>query len=164
MVMQEKVRVLFVCMGNICRSPTAEGVFRHLVAETDFKDKIESDSAGTHAYHVGEQPDRRAQSAAKQRGIDLSDLRARSVSLADYESFDYILAMDNDNYNILVSQSPAHAKPKIKLFMEYAAQSTEKEVPDPYYGGQRGFDIVYEMVESASKGLLEDIKKRLVTE
>ena len=162
--MQEKVRVLFVCMGNICRSPTAQGVFRHLVAQSALHDKIESDSAGTHAYHVGEQPDRRAQHAAKQRGIDLSDLRARRVMLADYEAFDYILAMDNDNYEILVSQSPAHAKPKIKLFMEYAAQPSEQEVPDPYYGGQRGFDVVYDMVEAASKGLLADIKKRFLTE
>ena len=162
--MQEKVRVLFVCMGNICRSPTAEGVFRHLVTKMNMNSMIESDSAGTHAYHVGEQPDRRAQMAAKQRGIDLSDLRARRVMLADYESFDYILAMDNDNYNILVSQSPAHAKPKIKLFMDFAVQRNEQEVPDPYYGGQRGFDIVYEMVEAASQGLLEDIKKRFLTE
>ena len=134
--MQEKVRVLFVCMGNICRSPTAEGVFRHLVARTNLHNMIESDSAGTHAYHVGEQPDRRAQLAAKQRGIDLSDLRARRVMLADYESFDYILAMDNDNYEILVSQSPAHAKSKIKLFMDFAPQRSEQEVPDPYYGAR----------------------------
>ena len=162
--MQEKVRVLFVCMGNICRSPTAEGVFRHLVTQTNLHNVIESDSAGTHAYHVGEQPDRRAQLAAKQRGLDLSDLRARRVMLADYESFDYILAMDNDNYEILVSQSPAHAKPKIKLFMDFAPQRSEQEVPDPYYGGQRGFDIVYEMVEAASQGLLDDIKKRFLTE
>ena len=162
--MQEKVRVLFVCMGNICRSPTAEGVFRHLVTQKNLQSRIETDSAGTHAYHVGEQPDRRAQLAAKQRGLDLSDLRARRVMLVDYESFDYILAMDNDNYNILVSQSPAHAKPKIKLFMDFAAQRNEQEVPDPYYGGQRGFDIVYEMVEAASQGLLEDIKKRFITE
>ena len=158
------VKILFVCMGNICRSPTAEGVFRHLVTKMNMNSMIESDSAGTHAYHVGEQPDRRAQMAAKQRGIDLSDLRARRVMLADYESFDYILAMDNDNYNILVSQSPAHAKPKIKLFMDFAVQRNEQEVPDPYYGGQRGFDIVYEMVEAASQGLLEDIKKRFLTE
>jgi protein-tyrosine phosphatase len=162
--MQEKVRVLFVCMGNICRSPTAEGVFRDLVSQLDLHSKIESDSAGTHAYHIGEQPDRRAQLAAKERGIDLSDLRARHVSLTDYETFDYILAMDNDNYNILISQSPAHAKPKIKLFMDFAKRRSEQEVPDPYYGGQRGFDIVYDMVEDASKGLLEDIKKRFLTE
>ena len=162
--MQEKVRVLFVCMGNICRSPTAEGVFRHLVSQSGFTEIVETDSAGTHAYHVGEQPDRRAQMAAKQRGIDLSDLRARRVMLADYESFDYILAMDNENYEILVSQSPAHAKPKIRLFMDFAQQRSEKEVPDPYYGGQRGFDMVFEMVEDASKGLLQDIQQRLITE
>lgn len=162
--MQEKVRVLFVCMGNICRSPTAEGVFRHLVTEMDLESRIETDSAGTHAYHVGQQPDGRAQTAAKQRGINLNDLRARHVTLADYESFEYILAMDTANYEILLSQSPAHAKPKIRMFMEFATQHTETEVPDPYYGGQRGFDIVFEMVEDASKGLLQDIQKRFITE
>ena len=162
--MQEKVRVLFVCMGNICRSPTAEGVFRYLVSEQGLAEKIETDSAGTHAYHVGEPPDGRAQSAARQRGVDLSDLRARRVMLGDYESFDYILAMDEGNYEILISQSPAHAKPKIRMFMEFASERTEKEVPDPYYGGQKGFDIVFDMVEAASKGLIDDIKKRLTTE
>lgn len=162
--MQEKVRVLFVCMGNICRSPTAEGVFRKLISEQGLLETIEIDSAGTHAYHVGHEPDRRAQMAAQQRGIDLSDLRARQVALIDYESFDYILAMDNSNYDILVAQSPAHAKSKINLFMSFAPSRKEREVPDPYYGGQRGFDIVFDMIEDASKGLLDDIRKRLTTE
>jgi len=161
--MQEKVRVLFVCMGNICRSPTAQGVFRKLVSEKGLNHAIEIDSAGTHAYHVGHEPDRRAQMAAQQRGIDISDLRARQVALIDFESYDYILAMDNSNYEILVAQSPAHAKSKIKLFMDFASISKLQEVPDPYYGGQRGFQIVLDLIEDASKGLLADIHKRLTT-
>ena len=161
--MQEKIRVLFVCMGNICRSPTAEGVFRKLVNEEGMANVIEIDSAGTHAYHVGHEPDRRAQLAAQQRGIDLSDLRARQVMLIDFESFDYILAMDASNYEILLAQSPAHAKSKINLFMSFAPSRKEQEVPDPYYGGQRGFEIVFDMIEDASSGLLDDIRKRITT-
>jgi len=162
--MQEKVRVLFVCMGNICRSPTAEGVFRKLVAEQGLEHIIEIDSAGTHAYHVGHEPDRRAQMAARQRGIDLSNLRARQVALQDYETYDYILPMDNSNYEILTAQSPSHAKTKINLFMSFAPERNELEVPDPYYGGQRGFEIVFDMIEDASNGLLADIRKRFTTE
>lgn len=161
--MQEKIRVLFVCMGNICRSPTAEGVFRKLVSDEGMGNVIEIDSAGTHAYHVGHEPDRRAQLAAQQRGIDLSELRARQVMLIDFESFDYILAMDASNYEILLAQSPAHAKSKINLFMSFAPSRKEQEVPDPYYGGQRGFEIVFDMIEDASNGLLDDIRKRLTT-
>ncbi len=159
----KKVKVLFVCMGNICRSPTAEGVFRKLVSDAGMGDVIEIDSAGTHAYHVGHEPDRRAQLAAQQRGIDLSELRARQVMLIDFESFDYILAMDTSNYEILLAQSPAHAKPKINLLMSFAPSRKEQEVPDPYYGGQRGFEIVFDMIEDASNGLLDDIRKRLTT-
>ena len=161
--MQEKIRVLFVCMGNICRSPTAEGVFRKLVSDEGMGNVIEIDSAGTHAYHVGHEPDRRAQLAAQQRGIDLSELRARQVMLIDFESFDYILAMDASNYEVLLAQSPAHAKSKINLFMSFAPSRKEQEVPDPYYGGQRGFEIVFDMIEDASNGLLDDIRKRLTT-
>lgn len=160
----KKIKVLFICMGNICRSPTAEGVFRHRVEQQGLLHAIETDSAGTHAYHVGEQPDGRAQATARDRGIDLSDLRARSVSLSDYEDFDLILAMDNDNYNILMAQSPAHAKPKISLFMDFAPQRKEREVPDPYFGGQNGFEKVFEMVEEASEGLLRHIRERHLTE
>ena len=156
-------KVLFVCLGNICRSPTAEGVFRKLVSDEGMGNVIEIDSAGTHAYHVGHEPDRRAQLAAQQRGIDLSELRARQVMLIDFESFDYILAMDASNYEILLAQSPAHAKSKINLFMSFAPSRKEQEVPDPYYGGQRGFEIVFDMIEDASNGLLDDIRKRLTT-
>lgn len=159
--MQEKIRVLFVCMGNICRSPTAHGVFRHLVTERRLHDRIEIDSAGTHAYHSGEPPDRRAQSTATQRGIDLSDLRARAVNALDFEKFDYILAMDRENYSSLVSQCPEHAKAKLHLFLSYAPQLNRQEVPDPYYGGVKGFESVFDMVEHAARGLLDDIEKRL---
>ncbi len=158
-----KVKVLFVCMGNICRSPTAHGVFRSLVQQRNLQTWIEIDSAGTHAYHVGEPPDRRAQSTAQQRGIDLSDLRARPVSSHDFEAFDYILAMDEDNYAILMSQCPEHAQGKVQLFMSYAPQLKRREVPDPYYGGIKGFENVFDMIDDAAKGLLSDIEQRYIS-
>lgn len=157
---QEKIRVLFVCMGNICRSPTAHGVFRHLVTERGLGHLIEIDSAGTHAYHVGEPPDRRAQSTATARGVDLADLRARRVAASDFEQFDYILAMDRGNYEMLVSQCPTTARAKVALFLEFAPEVGHKEVPDPYYGGQKGFERVFDMVEAAANGLLADIESR----
>jgi len=159
---QEKIRVLFVCMGNICRSPTAHGVFRHLVAQQGLTHLIEIDSAGTHAYHVGEPPDRRAQSTATARGIELADLRARRVAASDFEQFDYILAMDRDNYEILLSDCPAEAQAKVYLFLEFAPEVGHKEVPDPYYGGQKGFERVFDMVEAAARGLLADIESRFL--
>jgi protein-tyrosine phosphatase len=160
MSIEEKVRVLFVCMGNICRSPTAHGVFRDLVKQRNLHTSIEIDSAGTHAYHVGESPDRRAQSTATLRGIDLSDLRARPVSSKDFEIYDYILAMDEDNYTALMSLCPEHAKDKVHLFLSYAPHLNRREVPDPYYGGQKGFENVFDMIDHAAKGLLEDIEQR----
>lgn len=159
---QEKIRVLFVCMGNICRSPTAHGVFRHLVNQRGLDHLIEIDSAGTHAYHVGEPPDRRAQSTATARGIDLTDLRARRVADSDFAQFDYILAMDRDNYEILRSQCPADVQDKVSLFLAFAPQVGIQEVPDPYYGGQKGFERVFDMVEAASHGLLADIESRFL--
>jgi protein-tyrosine phosphatase len=153
------VRVLFICMGNICRSPTAHGVFRKLVAEEGYADRIEIDSAGTHAYHVGEAPDSRAQLTARQRGIDLSDLRARRVKVADYSTYDYLLAMDQYNYELLVSQCPEQYLDRIRLFMTFSPELGFMEVPDPYYGGDSGFDRVFDMVESGSRGLLEHIVK-----
>lgn len=161
--MQEKVAVLFVCMGNICRSPTAEGVFRHVVENSDLCDLIQTDSAGTHAYHVGEPPDKRAQATAHSRGIDISDLRARRVSRDDFEKFDYIIAMDNDNLAGLLNECPEHHREKVELFLSYANDLSETEVPDPYYGGKRGFTHVFDLVESASKGLLAEINGRLTS-
>ncbi len=155
------VKVLFVCMGNICRSPTAHGVFQKLVADAGLGDVVFVDSAGTHAYHVGEQPDRRAQQVASKRGVDLKDLSARRVQSEDFEEFDYVLAMDSDNYRHLEVICPEGQEHKLKLFLEYAPQLGELEVPDPYYGGLNGFETVLDMVEAASKGLLTEIRRRV---
>jgi protein-tyrosine phosphatase len=148
-------------MGNICRSPTAHGVFRRLVQESGFGHAIEIDSAGTHAYHVGEPPDRRAQVTATQRGIDLSDLRARRVEPEDFGRYDYVLAMDLDNLAMLTGRCPAEHAHKVRLFMEFAPEWGSPEVPDPYYGGVTGFEQVFDMVEAAARGLMEDILERL---
>ena len=155
-----KINVLFVCMGNICRSPTAEGVFRHLVAQHDLQNRIITDSAGTHAYHVGEAPDRRAQATAQNRGIDLSDLRARRVIAKDFEKFEYVLAMDRDNYANLDALCPAKMKERLFMFLDFAPAVNTREVPDPYYGGPQGFEVVFDLVEQASLGLLQDIKAK----
>lgn len=149
-----------VCMGNICRSPLAHGRFEHLVLESGLASRISVDSAGTHAYHVGEPPDRRSLQTAMQRGIDISGQRARKVSLADFEAFDYLLAMDRDNLSILLSLAPAEHAHKVRLFLDFAPELQEREVPDPYYGGQSGFELVYDLIDAASQGLLEEIRKR----
>lgn len=155
------VRVLFVCMGNICRSPTAHGVFRNIVAEAGLADRIEVDSAGTHAYHVGEPPDARAMSTARKRGVDLSDLRARSASRSDFENFDYVLAMDRENLEVLRRLCPRGQEEKLRLFLDFAPDLGRREVPDPYYGGAMGFERVFDMVEEAARGLLEEIRGRV---
>jgi len=156
----EKIKILFVCMGNICRSPTAEGVFRHQVFEAGHADKIIIDSAGTHAYHIGSSPDRRAQQAALQRGYDLSSQRGRQVGIRDFHEFDYILAMDRQNLANLIQICPPQEQHKLKLFMEFSRGFSQREVPDPYYGGNRGFETVLNMVEDAASGLLEEILAR----
>jgi protein-tyrosine phosphatase len=155
------VKVLFVCMGNICRSPTAEGVFANLVEREGLSHLITTDSAGTHAYHVGEPPDDRAQAAAQRRGIDLSNQRARKFAKRDFDEFDYIVAMDQDNRAILESACPAEHSRKIRLFLEFATGADVNEVPDPYYGGHTGFERVLDLVEAAADGLLQDIRKGL---
>ncbi len=155
------IAVLFCCMGNICRSPTAHGVFRQLVIEQGLAHRVLVDSAGTHAYHVGEPPDRRSQQAAATRGIDLSDLRARAAVAEDFERFDYVLAMDHDNLAALRRLRPAQCRAELRLFMEFAPHATLQEVPDPYYGGARGFEQVLDMVESAAHGLLQTVRERL---
>jgi protein-tyrosine phosphatase len=155
----KKIKVLFVCMGNICRSPTAEGVFTKLVAEKNLTDFFQIDSAGTHAYHVDEAPDLRAQRAARGRGIELSHLRARQVTYADFDEFDYLLVMDNDNYDTLISKCPQHHKSKVKYLLDYAEEVNFQEVPDPYYGGELGFERVLDMVESAAIGFLNSMKQ-----
>jgi len=163
------VRVLFVCMGNICRSPTAEGVFRALVERQGLTGRVVVDSAGTHAYHAGEGADRRALRTAARRGIDLSEHIARGVSRSDFDSFDYILAMDRDNVADLLGRAPADARSRIRLFMEFAQRRNDREgsavteVPDPYYGGPDGFDHVLDLIEAASRGLLAEIGRTLAT-
>ncbi|WP_158047818.1 low molecular weight protein-tyrosine-phosphatase [Skermanella pratensis] len=152
------VKVLFVCTGNICRSPTAEGVFRHLVAEAGLAGQIETDSAGTHGYHVGEPPDRRSVAAAGKRGVDIGDLRARRVKPADFEEFDLILAMDQGHYDQLVRMAPDGAKDRVRLFMDYAPDAPRREVPDPYYGEGTHFTEVLDLVEAASSGLLDRLR------
>ena len=151
------VKVLFVCMGNICRSPTAEGVFSVIVERAGLQDKIGIDSAGTHAYHVGEPPDPRAQKSAKARGIDISHLRARRAIEQDFERFDYVLAMDLDNLGNLQTICPPDQQAKLSLFLDYASHADIREVPDPYYGGPLGFERVLDMVEDAAQGLLQTI-------
>ena len=153
------ISVLFVCMGNICRSPTAEGVFRHLVEEGGLSDHIEIDSAGTHAYHINEPPDRRATAAAGRRGYSLTAIRARRVVDTDFERFDYIIAMDRDNVERLVEQADVEHHDKIRLFLDFANAQVD-EVPDPYYGGAAGFERVLDLVEDASRGLLEMLRKQ----
>ncbi|MGC9456042.1 MAG: low molecular weight protein-tyrosine-phosphatase [Halothiobacillaceae bacterium] len=156
-----KQTVLFVCMGNICRSPTAEGLFRHLIEQAGLIDHVEIDSAGTHAYHVGNPPDPRAQAAARDRGIDLSMLRARQVGESDLLRFDHVLAMDEDNLAILRRIASAHGlEHKPRLFLEYAPQLNEREVPDPYYGGDAGFARVFDLIEAASEGLIAELRRR----
>lgn len=154
------IKVLFVCMGNICRSPTAHGVFSVMVEQQGLKHLIEIDSAGTHAYHIGNPPDHRAQASALKRGIDLSTLRARCVQKIDFDKFDYVLAMDEENFSCLDALCPGCHKDKLKLFMDFAPELHQREVPDPYYGGASGFEQVLDMVETASRGLLKDIRTR----
>jgi len=153
-----EVNVLMVCMGNICRSPLAHGLFEDLVEKAGLSERVRVDSAGTHAYHVGEEPDPRSQQTALRHGIDLSSQRARRVASEDFEQFDYILAMDRDNFGILMrSASPEHHH-KIHMFLEFAPEMPAEEVPDPYYGGADGFDKVYDLVEAAAAGLLQHIR------
>jgi protein-tyrosine phosphatase len=154
------MRILLVCMCNNCRSPSAEGMVRYLLKNNKLDDKINVDSAGTHAYHAGEPPDPRAQRAAQRRGIDLSRLRARRIAPTDFEEFDLILAMDRENLEELHTACPERHRHKIDLFMRYARSFDTDEVPDPYYGGEKGFDVVLDMVEDAAQGLLETLRQR----
>jgi len=153
-----KISVLFVCMGNICRSPTAEGVFKHLVERAGLADLIASDSAGTHGYHVGEPPDARTRQAAHRRGYDLAPLRARRVQERDFDVFDYVLAMDETNLRLLERQCPPRHAHKLKLLMAFADGTAAREVLDPYYGGPQGFERVLDMVEQAAAGLLDHLR------
>lgn len=152
--------VLFVCMGNICRSPTAEGVFRKLLRETAPGLELRVDSAGTHAYHIGDPPDVRSQAAALERGVDISAHRGRQVMPEDFHRFDFVVAMDQDNLDRLKTLRPKGAQAELKLLLDYAPEVADKDVPDPYYGGKRGFEEVLDLVEQGSKGLLAEILQR----
>lgn len=153
----EPVRVLFVCLGNICRSPTAHGVFAARVRERGLQSQIRVDSCGTGDWHIGHAPDPRATEEAARRGYDLSDLRARQVQPADFRDFDYILAMDEQNLADLCSMCPDDYSGFLGLFLPFDKQAKTTEVPDPYYGGDEGFSRVLDMVEAASDGLLREI-------
>ena len=158
-VKTEPTAILFICMGNICRSPTAEGVFRSQALAAGLSQKLIIDSAGTHAYHIGAEPDARSQLFAKKRGYDLSAQRARQVNANDFVRFDYVLAMDKDNLALLKAVCPPEHQHKLALFMQYASSSLADEVPDPYHGGARGFDIVLDYIEDAASGLILALKK-----
>jgi len=151
------MKILFVCLGNICRSPTAEAVFRDLARRHAQDLEIEVDSAGTHGYHIGDPPDARAQAAALRRGLDMSALRARQVHASDFEEFDLILAMDRDNLAELERRCPARYRERLRLLLEFGP-SADLDVPDPYYGGESGFEQVLDLVEAAARGLLEDLR------
>lgn len=153
------VRVLMVCMGNICRSPIAEGVLAFRLAERAPGLPVMLDSAGTHAYHVGAPPDPRALAAAERRGIDIRGLRARIVEPGDFEAFDLILAMDEDNHAVLLERAPEEFHDKIRLILEFAPQAGRRSVPDPYYGGPIGFERVLDLVEAATDGLVDELTR-----
>jgi protein-tyrosine phosphatase len=150
--------VLFVCTGNICRSPTAEGVFRKLAADAGLARSFAIDSAGTHSYHVGAAPDIRSIEAAERRGYDLAASRARKLSKEDFARFDLLLAMDDDHYLILDRLRPAGARAQVQRMLEFGSDRTQLEVPDPYYGGPQGFERVLDLIEDAARGLLDKLR------
>lgn len=161
--MTQSIKVLFVCMGNLCRSPMAEGVFKHYVAQAGLQDLIVSDSAGTHDYHVGDPPDPRAQRASERRGYDISGLRGRQVSRRDFGEFDYVLAMDEMNLRLLQRLCPKEHAHKVKLFLAFSADGEVRDVPDPYYAGTQAFERVLDLVEQAAQGLLRHLLNERVT-
>jgi protein-tyrosine phosphatase len=151
-------KVLFVCLGNICRSPTADGVFRELIAREKLDQKIRVDSAGTGDWHIGKAPDSRTVAAARQRGYDLSVLRARQVSTRDFAEFDYVLAMDKSNLMNLQRIKPSNYSGHLGLFLEFGSRGDYREVPDPYHGDREDFELVLDLVEDAAQGLLNHIR------
>ena len=156
--MTTQYSVLFVCMGNICRSPTAHGVFRQKVVDHGLTLRVNVDSAGTHNYHQNSPPDERAQAHAAKRGYDLSDLRARQIQVADFERHDLILVMDWDNLALVQAICPHQYQDKVRRLSEFCLQYDSPVVPDPYYGGSRGFDHVLDLVEDACEGLIQHVR------
>lgn len=139
----------------------AEGIFRHEIAKAGLQDRVRIDSAGTHSYHIGAPPDPRAQTAIRRRGVDISGLRGRQVTDVDFDEFDYILAMDEANLGILRRNAPPHAQERIRLLLSYSSRYPNQEVPDPYYGGTRGFDENLDMIEDAVAGLISALRASL---
>lgn len=158
---QQVKSILFCCMGNICRSPTAEGVFRRALLARAPQLDVQIDSAGTHDYHVGEAPDARARAAARRRGIDISQVRARQVAPQDFERFDLILAMDEENLRELKERSDRVYHERIRLLMEFAPNARSRAVPDPYYGAEPGFEEVLDLLEEAANGLIDELLARM---
>jgi protein-tyrosine phosphatase len=159
--MIEPIGVLFVCTGNICRSPTADGVFAGMVASNGLGEAVHVDSAGTHNYHPGKSPDPRTRRAAARRGYDLEHLRAREIVSADFDRFEYVLAMDRANYHDLLRTCPEPRQDRVRMFLSFAEHLGMEEVPDPYYGGADGFETVLDLVEVASEGLIQHLTERL---
>lgn len=159
-----RVNILFVCLGNICRSPTAHGVFIKKLQDAELSDLIHVDSCGTGSWHVGAEPDQRTQAAAMARGYDLSDLRARKFEDQDFGQYDYILAMDVRNLADVIKDAPYDYDGKLQLFLDYSDVEHLSEVPDPYYGGRDGFDRVLSLIESASEGLVKHLQQDLIGE
>ncbi len=153
------IKVLFVCLGNICRSPTAQGVFESMVGAAGLGRALGADSAGTHGYHIGKPPDARATEAAARRGIDLTRYRARRAEAADFETFDLILAMDRENRRALERLVPEGRRDRLRLFLDFAPETGLRDVPDPYYGGRDGFERVLDLIEAGSRGLLAEIRR-----
>ncbi len=161
--MPSPVNVLFVCLGNICRSPMAKGVLVHRLREAGLDGMVMVDSAGTHAYQVGSPPDPRALAALRRRSIEVGGTRARRIEAADFQKFDYVIAMDRDNYGMLRYTCPKDRRQILHLLMDFAPQSRRTEVPDPYTGDEEGFEKVLDLVEIASEGLLADIRRRFLS-
>jgi len=157
----DKYRILFVCTGNICRSPTAEGVFRHCINREGLSDRFVIDSAGTHGYHVGDPPDPRAIAVALARGIDMNDLRARLFVAGDFENFDLILAMDKGHHNIIRGLAGKSSRAKLAMFLDFIPGTGSLEVPDPYYGDTREFEHVLDLIEQGAEGLLNHLKRQM---
>lgn len=155
------INILFVCMGNICRSPSAEGFFVNALQQSPHRNRVSTDSAGTHGYHVGHAPDPRAVSTALNFNVDISELRARKVSVADFENFDLIIAMDRSNYEDLSQIQPAGSRASLKMMMQFHPDAQPGDVPDPYYGGMDGFTYMCTLLDSATRGLLESVEERL---
>jgi protein-tyrosine phosphatase len=153
------IDVLFVCLGNICRSPAAEGIFRRMIEAEGLADAISADSAGTAGWHVGQPPDSRAQAEARRRGVDISGLRGRQVSAADFERFDYVIALDDPNFQVLSGLCPPDRAGCVHGLLEFAPEAGRRDVPDPYYGGPESFRLSFDLIEAGARGLLEHIRR-----